>query len=160
MKKALVTYFSCGGTTQEAGEKIATVMNYDVAEIEPEEAYSREDLNWKDKESRSSVEMQDESARPAYKDLDKDLEEYDLIFIGFPIWWGIEPRIIDHFLEKENLKDKVLIPFVTSGGSQIDQAQARLEENYGGKLQFLEGRRWGRNIEAEEIKTWIDDLEI
>lgn len=157
-KKSLVIYFSCGGTTELAGKELARALNCDFHPLEAQEAYTREDLDWKNPRSRSSVEMQDEKARPPYKKLPVDLKDYEQIFLGFPIWWGIEPRIIDHFMEKEDLKGKEVIPFATSGGSTIDKAQDRLEEKYGHSLILLKGHRFNRNLEREEIEDWLQVL--
>ena len=157
-KKSLVVYFSCGGTTELAGKELAGALKCDFHPLEAQEAYTREDLDWKNPQSRSSVEMQDEKARPSYKKLPVDLKDYEQIFLGFPIWWGIEPRIIDHFIEQEDLKGKEVILFATSGGSTIDKAQDRLEEKYGQGLTLLKGHRFNRNLERQEIEDWLQIL--
>ena len=157
-KKSLVVYFSCGGTTELAGKELAGALKCDFHPLEAQETYTREDLDWKNPQSRSSVEMQDEKARPSYKKLPVDLKDYEQIFLGFPIWWGIEPRIIDHFIEQEDLKGKEVILFATSGGSTIDKAQDRLEEKYGQGLTLLKGHRFNRNLERQEIEDWLQIL--
>ena len=157
-KKSLVVYFSCGGTTELAGKELAGALKCDFHPLEAQETYTREDLDWKNPQSRSSVEMQDEKARPSYKKLPVDLKDYEQIFLGFPIWWGIEPRIIDHFIEQEDLKGKEVILFATSGGSAIDKAQDRLEEKYGQGLTLLKGHRFNRNLERQEIEDWLQIL--
>ena len=116
MSKKLVTYFSASGVTKRAAERLAKAANADIFEIKPVEPYTAADLNWMDKKSRSTVEMNDPSARPAVAAL-HDVAEYDTVFIGFPIWWYVAPRIIDTFVEKCDLGGKTVVPFATSGGS-------------------------------------------
>lgn len=157
-KDTLVVYFSCGGTTEWAGKTLAGILGCGSYPLEAQESYTKEDLDWRNPDSRSSLEMKDEGARPAYKKLPVDLEDYGRIFIGFPIWWDIEPRIIDHFLEEEDLKGKEVVPFATSGGSPIDKAQDRLEGKYGPGLKILRGQRLNRSLEKEDVEAWIQDL--
>ena len=115
--KTLVAYFSATGTTAEAAQKVAAVIGGDLHEIQPAEPYTEADLDWHNKESRSSVEMADKSSRPAIKNAVENIEKYDTIFVGFPIWWGIAPTIVNTFLEQYKLDGKTLVPFFTSGGS-------------------------------------------
>lgn len=119
--KTLVAYFSAEGTTKRVAEAIAETLGADIFEIKPEIPYSSRDLNWMDKRSRSSVEMNDPSSRPAMKE-DIDISAYDNILLGFPIWWYVEPHIVDTFLEGHDFAGKTLIPFATSGGSGIEGA--------------------------------------
>ena len=128
-KKSLVIYFSCGGTTELAGKELARALNCDFHPLEAQEAYTREDLDWKNPQSRSSVEMQDEKARPSYKKLPVDLKDYEQIFLGFPIWWGIEPRIIDHFIEQEDLKGKE-VETLPNTNTSYDQTFNAVEQIY------------------------------
>jgi len=115
--KTLVVYFSATGTTKAAAEKLAEVAGANLHEIQPEQPYTDADLDWHDKQSRSSVEMNDKSSRPAIKNKVENIEKYDTIYIGFPIWWYIAPTIINTFLEQYNLEGKTVIPFFTSGSS-------------------------------------------
>ena len=115
--KTLVAYFSATGTTAEAAKKLANVTGADLHEIQPEVAYTDADLDWQDKQSRSSVEMADKSSRPAIKNRVENMEQYDTIYVGYPIWWYIAPTIINTFLEQYDLEGKTVIPFFTSGGS-------------------------------------------
>lgn len=139
----IVTYFSASGMTKSKATELAQVINADLYEIEPLYPYTNADLNWNNPNSRSSVETNDASSRPELKTT-IDLSQYDQVYIGFPIWWGIAPRIINSFIEAHDLKDKDIILFATSGGSGIQRAIKDLQEEYptlhivGGKL--LNGR--------------------
>ncbi|MGN1390593.1 MAG: flavodoxin [Sharpea porci] len=139
----IVTYFSASGITKSKATELAQVINADLYEIEPLHPYTNADLNWNNPNSRSSVETNDDSSRPELKTT-TDLSQYDQVYIGFPIWWGIAPRIINSFIEAHDLKDKDIILFATSGGSGIQRAIKDLQEEYptlhivGGKL--LNGR--------------------
>lgn len=137
--KRLVTYFSASGVTRKAAEELAAVAKADIHEIKPAEPYTREDLDWRNKKSRSSLEMQNEDARPALDGAMPDMSEYDTVYIGFPIWWGVAPRVVDTFIEKSDLKDKDLIVFATSGGSGLEYAVNDLRKRYPG-LNIRSGR--------------------
>ena len=129
--ETLVAYFSATGTTKIAAQKIARQQGARLWEIEPAEPYTAEDLDWRNKQSRSSIEMQDPEARPTIKQC-TNIMPYDTIYLGFPIWWGICPRIIDSWIDNnlEQLQGKTLIPFATSGGSPIDKAVEYLRSTY------------------------------
>ena len=129
MKKILVAYFSASGVTACTAKEMAKAVKADLYEICPAEAYTDADLNWMDKNSRSTLEMNDSSCRPAIAQPVKDMEQYDTILIGFPIWWYVEPRIVDTFLESYDFSGKTLIPFATSGGSGIGKAEKSLKEH-------------------------------
>ena len=116
-KTTLVAYFSATGTTKAAAEKLAVVVDGDLHEIQPEEPYTDADLDWHNDQSRSSVEMKDKSSRPAIKNKVENMDQYDTVYIGFPIWWYIAPTIVNTFVEQYNLEGKTVIPFFTSGGS-------------------------------------------
>lgn len=137
--KRLVTYFSASGVTRKAAEELAAVAKADIHEIRPAEPYTREDLDWRNKKSRSSLEMQNEASRPALDGAMPDMSEYDTVYIGFPIWWGVAPRVVDTFIEKSDLKDKDLIVFATSGGSGLEYAVNDLRKRYPG-LNIRSGR--------------------
>ena len=126
MRKILVAYFSASGTTAGAARSIAQAVGGDLYEIRPATPYTRADLDWTDKKSRSSLEMNDPACRPAIAQPVEDMDRYDTIFLGFPIWWYVEPRIVDTFLEGCDLSGKALIPFATSGGSGIEGAEKSL----------------------------------
>ena len=126
MRRILVAYFSAGGTTRRAAEEIARAVDGDLWEIVPAQPYTAADLDWTDRKSRSTLEMNDPGCRPAMAASAPDLTGYDAVFIGFPIWWYVEPRIVDTFLEGYALSGKAVLPFATSGGSGIGRAEQRL----------------------------------
>lgn len=128
-KKTVVTYFSATGTTEAVAKQLAIDNKADLYAIEPAEKYTAADLNWHDKKSRSSVEMNDNNARPALKSK-KSLAKYDVIYIGYPIWWGVAPRIINTFIEQTELEGKTVIPFATSGGSGIEKSVSEFKTAY------------------------------
>ena len=125
-KKTLVAYFSASGVTAGAAEEIARTLGADLYEIRPETPYTDADLNWMDKGSRSTVEMNDPACRPAIAAPVENMDQYDTVLIGFPVWWYVEPRIVDTFLEAYDFTGKTLIPFATSGGSGIAKAEQSL----------------------------------
>ena len=118
-KKALVAYFSCSGVTKGVAESLAEVVGADLFEIEPEEPYTDADLDWTNKQNRSTVEMNDPSSRPAIKSAVADMSSYEVVFVGFPIWWYVAPTIINAFLESYDFAGKTIVPFCTSGGSGV-----------------------------------------
>ena len=153
-KKILVAYYSATGTTKEVAEKIAKAAKADIYEITALKPYSNTDLNWHDSKSRTTIEQNDSSIRPEIASKDADVSKYDLIFIGYPIWWGDEPRILDTFVEKYNFEGKTLVPFCTSGGSGIGRSGKNLEKNAkSGK--WLDGRRLSTGTSEKELSSWI-----
>lgn len=128
-KKVLIAYFSASGVTADAAKTMAQAVGADLYEIRPQQPYTAADLDWRNKQSRSSVEMQTPESRPALAEALPDVAAYDVVFVGFPIWWGVEPRVVDTFLEGLDLTDKTLIPFATSGGSGIAKAEKSLREH-------------------------------
>ena len=154
--KTLVAYFSATGTTEAVAKDLAEVTGGTLYEIIPEVKYTAADLDWRNKESRSSVEMQDENSRPAFvKDL-KDADSYDRIFIGFPVWWYIAPTIINTFIEAYGFEGKTVIFFATSGGSTIDKANKDFAAAYP-KINWKAGKTL--NYESkEEMKIWVEGL--
>ena len=154
--KPLVVYFSATGTTAKAARTIAEVTGGTLYEIVPQQAYTSDDLDWNDKQSRSSEEMNNPQARPALKDMKLDVAAYDVIFIDYPIWWNQAPRIINTFIESHDLKGKALVPFATSGGSGISNSLKELKRTYpdlewqGGKLL----NRASRNT----VQSWVCDV--
>ena len=125
-KKILVAYFSASGVTAKAAWKLSEAIGADLHEIKPEVLYSSADLNWMDKKSRSSVEMNDPSSRPTIAEKLADMEKYDVVFVGFPIWWYVAPTIINTFLESYDFSGKTIIPFATSGGSGMGKTNEKL----------------------------------
>ncbi len=155
-KETLIAYFSATGTTAKAAQAIAEATGGTCYEITPEKSYTSADLNWNDKQSRSSQEMSDPKARPAIKGPKADLSKYEVVFIGYPIWWDEAPRIINSFIESQDLKGKVIIPFATSGGSSIRNSVARLKETYP-ELDWKEGKLLNGG-EPENVREWIEEL--
>ena len=153
MTKALVTYFSASGVTAGLSKRLADAIGADLYEIKPERAYTAADLNWQDKQSRSSVEMNDRSSRPAIADKVENMEQYSTVFVGFPIWWYREPSIIDTFMEAYNFDGKTVVPFATSGGSGMGDSSKNMQELAKG-AKVVQGKRFGSNASAEELKTW------
>lgn len=159
-EKMLVIYFSATGTTKGIAEKIASVTGADLYEIVPKEPYTDEDLNYSDDSSRATVEQNDPDVRPEYEDIQVDIEnDYSTIFIGYPIWWGQEPRIMDTFVESYNFEGKTIIPFCTSGSSGIESSSANLVEK-AGTGNWLSGNRFSGSATEDEIKNWISGLEL
>ena len=126
MSKTLVAYFSASGVTARTAKEIAEAVGGDLYEIRPAQPYTSVDLNWMDKKSRSTLEMNDPACRPAIAEPVEHMEQYDTVFVGFPIWWYVEPRIVDTFLESYDFSGKTVIPFATSGGSGIGKAEESL----------------------------------
>ena len=144
MSKILVAYFSASGVTKKVAEKLAALVNADIHEIKPKVPYTKADLNWMDKKSRSSVEMNDKSSRPAIADKDAHIEQYDTIFLGFPIWWYVAPTIINTFLESYDWTGKKIVLFATSGGSGMGKSAACLRDSAKG-AQIIEGKMLNGN---------------
>jgi flavodoxin len=155
MSKKLVAYFSASGSTAKLAKTLASAAEAELYEIRPVVPYERRDLNWMDKKSRSSVEMQDKSCRPALKDTDAPVAEADMIFVGFPIWWYREPSIIDSFLDAYDWTGKTVVPFCTSGGSELGEGQSRIEALAKG-AKVLHGRRFSARASEAELKKWIE----
>ena len=130
MKKTLVAYFSATGTTKRAAEQLAKEHNADLFEIAPEQPYTAADLDWTNKQSRSSLEMKDKSSRPAIKGTCANITDYDTVWIGFPVWWYTAPTIVNTFIEAHDLSGKVLNVFATSGGSDVKGSAADLKKAY------------------------------
>lgn len=153
-KKTLVAYFSATGTTARAAERIAKMTGADIYKITPEQPYTAADLDWHDANSRSSVEMNDPASRPAMKGSAADMTSYDVILIGYPIWWDAAPRVINTFIEKDDLTDKTIKAFATSGSSGIEPSFAALKKSYS-KLQWC-GSLLMNSASDAQILRWID----
>ena len=154
MSKILVNYFSASGTTKKVAEKVAESLNGDLFEIEPKEKYTKEDLDWTNKESRSSIEMNN-NIKPEVVNKVSNLKDYDTICLAFPIWWYKEPTIIDKFLEENDMSGKKIYVFVTSGSSSIDSTYKSLQNNFP-NLNFVSGKRFTGNESEEDYKSWIN----
>ena len=155
----LVAYFSAGGSTARLANTLAAAAGAAVYEIRPAVPYARGDLNWMDKKARSTVEMQDPNCRPELADTAAPVAEADVVFLGFPIWWYREPSIIDSFLDAYDFTGKTIVPFFTSGGSQLGEGQGRI-----GKLakgaKVLSGKRFPARASESELRNWIDGLRL
>ncbi len=155
--KTLVVYFSATGTTKGVAEKIADITNADIYEIKASKEYTSADLDWHDRNSRTTIEQNDKSARPEIASEKLSLEGYSTVFIGYPIWWGEEPRIMDSFVEKYNFDSITMIPFCTSSSSGIGRSGENLKEN-AKSGNWTEGRRFGGGASESELQSWIDSL--
>ena len=153
----LVAYFSATGTTARAARRLAEAIGADLFEIAPEHPYTSADLNWNDKNSRSSREMADEKCRPAVAGDGPDMSAYDTVFVGFPIWWYVEPRIIDTFLEAHDFSGKTVVPFATSGGSGLGKAPQRMATLAPGST-VTEGRLLNGRLDADDLRAWAEGL--
>lgn len=154
--KPLVVYFSATGTTAKAARMIADVTGGALCEIVPQQAYTSDDLDWNNRQSRSSVEMNNPQARPALKEIKADVAAYDVIFIGYPIWWNQAPRTINAFIESHDLKGKTLVPFATSGGSGISNSVKELREAYP-ELKWQDGKLLNGSSRSA-IRSWASEV--
>jgi flavodoxin len=157
---ALVVYFSCTNTTKGVAETIADVSGATLYEIEAAVPYTAADIDYNDSSSRSTIEQNDSSARPEIAGTIENWEDYSCIFIGFPIWWYEEPRIMDTFIESYDFSGKTIIPFCTSGGSGIGSAEKNLKSLCNGDATWLSGTRLDGGASAEDIASWVDGLGI
>ena len=157
-KKFLVAYFSCTSTTKTLAENVAEVLGADLYEIKPETAYTAEDLNWRDETTRATVEQRDEKSRPALADKNANISGYKNIIIAFPIWWGVEPRIIDTFIESYDFSGKTVIPIATSGQSEIGSSGDNLKALASPSADFKDGKSFVKNTSKDEVKKFFDSL--
>lgn len=155
----LVTYFSATGTTKKVAEMIAEAEGADIFEIVPVEPYTAADLDWTNKQSRSTVEMQNLSCRPAMKADVENFDQYKMIFVGFPLWWNREPSIIDTFLDAHDFEGKIVIPFLTSGGGGGAYLADRFNELLHRKAIVTGCKRLGGDVSFSDLKTWMDGLD-
>ena len=155
MGQVLVAYFSASGVTRKLAERLAEVAAADVYEIVPETLYSKADLNWMDRDSRSTLEMSDMNCRPALADRNADIENHDVIYVGFPIWWYREPSIIDSFLDAYDFSGKTIIPFATSGSSGMGDTAKRFRQLLGPEVNVKDGARLKARASEDELKELI-----
>lgn len=156
---ALVAYFSASGTTAKAAKVLAKAAGADLYEIKPAVPYTRADLNWMDKGSRSSVEMNDKHSRPALADTGAPIAGHDVIFLGFPIWWYMAPTIINSFLESYDFSGKTIVLFATSGGSGLGKSAAGLRPSAPG-ARIVDGRLLNGRLNEEDLKAWVSGLKL
>ena len=158
MSKVLVAYFSAGGVTKKVAEELAKVEKADLFEIAPETLYTAEDLDWKNEQSRITLEMKDLSCRPAIIGQVENMAQYDVVFVGFPVWWGREPSVVDTFLDAYDFGGKKIVPFCTSGGSGIGETAKRIQEIAGVEATVDEGTRLGGTVSEKDLETWTAGL--
>lgn len=159
MSRKLVAYFSASGVTAKVAETLSEAIGADLYEIEPAVPYTEKDLNWMDKKSRSTVEMNDPASRPAIAGMRDNMEDYNTVFIGFPIWWYVAPHIINTFLESYDLTGKTIVPFATSGGSEMGKTNEKLMPSCAG-AKLIEGKVFNHSASHEELAAWVDGLQI
>ena len=157
MSKTLVAFFSASGVTKRVAENLSTAIGADLYEIKPAEAYTRADLNWMDKKSRSSIEMSNLKSRPELADKSAQIMEYERIFLGFPIWWYTAPRIINTFLESYDFSKKTIILFATSGGSGLGNTAKELLSSCPNAV-IKEGKILNGRISNEKLKQWAESF--
>lgn len=157
MSKTLIAYFSASGETARLAKTLAGVTGGDLFEIKPQTNYTAADLNWNDSSSRSTLEMKDDKSRPAMA-APTDVAQYDVVFVGFPIWWYQAPRIIETFLESCDFSGKTLVPFATSGGSGMGKTESILKACCAPTAKWLPGKRLSSRESAASVRKWVDSL--
>ena len=160
MSKKLVAYFSATGRTAKAAKLLAEVLGADIHEIQPKVPYTKADLNWLNKKSRSSVEMNNKTFRPEIAGSNVNLDAYDVVFLGFPIWWYVAPTIINTFLESSDFSGKKIILFATSGGSKFGKTVEELKVSVSADAEITEGKLLNGRQSIASVKTWTDSLDI
>ena len=158
MAKKLVAYFSASGVTAKVADLLADAVGADIHEIRPKVPYTKADLNWMNKKSRSSIEMNDKSIRPEIAESNVKIENYDVIFLGFPIWWYVAPTIINTFLESADFSGKKIILFATSGGSKFGKTVEELKISVSASCEIIEGKLLNGRQTIASIKGWVDNL--
>ena len=159
MSRKLVAYFSASGVTAKVAETLSEAIGADLYEIEPEIPYTKADLDWMDKQSRSTIEMNDPVSRPAIKGMRDNMDDYDTVFVGFPIWWYVAPTIINTFLESYDLTGKTIIPFATSGGSGMGKTNEKLQPSCPNS-KLIEGKVFKKSASKSELAAWVDGLKL
>ena len=160
MSKILVAYFSASGVTANAAKSLAHTADADLYEIKPAVTYTSADLDWTNKNSRSSVEMKDASSRPVLADKNAPIENHDTIFVGFPIWWYVAPKIINTFLESYDFSGKTIVLFATSGGSGFGKTVDNLKTSVSSNAKIIEGKLLNGNLGTTELAKWVKSLNL
>ena len=158
MSKLLIAYFSASGTTAKVAKQLSQATNADLYEIKPKTPYTKADLNWMDKNSRSSIEMNDKSFRPALKDKDANIQAYDIVALGFPIWWYVAPNIINTFLESYDFSGKTVVLFATSGGSGFGKTVSELKNSIAADTKIIEGKILNNKHSVDELAQQMKSL--
>ena len=159
MSRKLVAFFSASGVTAKLAEQLSEAIGADLFEIEPAQRYTKADLNWMDKQSRSTIEMKDPASRPAIARKRDNMGEYDVVFVGFPIWWYVAPHIINSFLESYDFAGKTIVPFATSGGSDMGKTNEALTPSCPG-AKLVEGKVLNGKQTVEKLNAWVDSLKL
>lgn len=160
MSKKLVAYFSASGATEQVAKTLAEAVKADLYQIKPAVSYTSADLNWNDKKSRSSLEMNDPASRPELADKNADVESYDVIFIGFPIWWYVAPHLINTFLESYDFSGKTVVLFATSGGSGFGKTIENLKGSMSATTIIKEGGLLNTRMSKDEMVEWVNQLGV
>ena len=160
MTKNLVAYFSASGVTGGVAKNLAHVIDADLYEIKPKTPYTEADLNWMDKNSRTTIEMKDKTSRPEIIENDAKIEDYDTVFLGFPIWWYVAPTIINTFLEKYDFSNKKIVLFATSGGSGLGETAKYLRPSLDSSCEIIEGGILKASSSIDKMKDWVNNLNI
>ena len=160
MSKKLVAYFSASGVTAKVADMLADAVGADIHEIRPKVPYTKADLNWMNKKSRSSIEMADKTIRPEIAESNVKIENYDVIFLGFPIWWYVAPTIINTFLESADFSGKKIILFATSGGSKFGKTVEELKISVPDSCEIIEGKLLNGRQTIASVKEWADTLSV
>lgn len=158
MSKKLVAYFSASGVTAKVADLLADAVGADIHEIRPKVPYTKADLNWMDKKSRSSIEMADKKIRPEIAESNVRIEEYDVVFLGFPIWWYVAPTIVNTFLESHDFSGKKIVLFATSGGSKFGNTVEELKVSVADNVEIMEGKLLNGRQSIATVKAWTDAL--
>ena len=159
MSRKLVAYFSASGVTAKVAETLSEAIGADLYEIEPEVPYTKEALDWTDKQSRSTIEMNDPASRPAIAGKRDNMDDYDTVFVGFPVWWYVAPTIINTFLESYDLTGKTINPFATSGGSGMGKTNEKLQPSCPNS-KLIEGKVFKKSASKSELAAWVDELKL
>ena len=159
MSKKLVAYFSASGVTAKVAENLSDALGADLFEIVPKVRYTKADLDWRDKTSRSTIEMNDPSSRPEIEALRDNVANYDTIYVGFPIWWYVAPTIINTFLEHYDFSGKTIVLFATSGGSGLGKSAAGLKDSAPG-ARIVDGRMCNGRVNEAELRAWAEGLKL
>ena len=160
MSKKLVAYFSASGVTAKVAETLAEAIGADIFEIEPKVPYTEADLNWMNKKARSTIEMNDPASRPEIAVKRDNMKDYDTIFVGFPIWWYVAPRIIQTFLESYDFSGKTVVPFATSGGSDMGKTLEELKPCCSAETNWRLAKRLSGSASVESLREWVESLKL
>ena len=159
MSKKLVAYFSASGVTENVAKLLAEAAGADLYQIKPKVPYTKGDLDWMDKNARSTVEMRDKSSRPAIVDDDAKVGDYDVVFVGFPIWWYVAPTIINTFLEQYDFTGKTIVPVATSGSSGMGKTNEKLAPSCPG-AKLLPGKLLNGKLSRQDLAAWVESLKL